>query len=126
MVPDETSKRLSIEFVRGIELFNREEFFECHEALEDVWRVTVGAPRLFLQALIHFAVAFHLHQRHNRIGAELQMGKALRKLAGFLPEFEGVDTARLYREGKLALEEITAGSAIPEFPRFHLDREALQ
>lgn len=124
MVPDESSKLLNLEFGRRVDLFNREEFFECHEALEEVWRVTTGARRLFLQALIHFAVAFHLYRRQNRIGAELQMGKALRKLAGFLPEFEGVDTERLYREGKLALEKITAGGSIAGFPRFHFDREA--
>jgi len=102
---------------RGIELFNRQEFYECHEVLEDIWRPTRGAERFFLQALIHFAVGFYHHQEGNRTGAELQLRKALRKLAGYLPEFQGVDTARLYQEGQAALETILAGGVIRDFPR---------
>ena len=102
---------------RGIELFNAEEFYECHEVLEDIWRPSRGAERYFLQALIHYAVAFYHHQQGNRIGAELQLRKGLRKLAGYLPQFQGVNTARLYREGQAALETIEAGGTIRDFPR---------
>jgi hypothetical protein len=91
---------------RGIELFNAGEFYECHEVLEDVWRPSRGAERFFLQALIHFAVGFYHHRQGNRIGAELQLSKALRKLVGYLPTFQGVNTAKLYREGLAALEAI--------------------
>ena len=42
-------------FEQGIELFNRQEFFECHEVLEAVWTPARGPERLFLQGLIHFA-----------------------------------------------------------------------
>ena len=97
MVPEEAP--LTHEFERGVELFNAQEFYECHEVLEDVWRPSEGAVRIFLQALIHFAVGFYHHQQGNRTGAELQLGKALRKLAGFLPAYQGIDTAELYREG---------------------------
>jgi predicted metal-dependent hydrolase len=102
---------------RGIELFNTGEFYKCHEVLEDVWRPSRGEERYFLQALIHFAVGFYHHQQGNRVGAELQLGKALRKLAGYLPTFQGVDTGRLYREGQIALEIIEAGGSIRDFPR---------
>ena len=102
---------------RGVELFNAGEFYECHEVLEDVWRPSRGVERYFLQALIHFAVGFYHHQQGNRIGAELQLRKGLRKLAGYLPTFQGVDTAGLYREGLVALETIEAGGGIQDFPR---------
>ena len=81
---------------RGIELFNAGEFYECHEVLEDVWRPSQGAERYFLQALIHFAVGFYHHQQGNRIGAELQLRKGLRKLAGYRPAFQGVKPGQLY------------------------------
>ena len=51
------------------------------------------------------------------VGAELQLRKGLRKLAGYLPVFEGVDTARLYREGQAALETILSGGRIVHFPQ---------
>lgn len=102
---------------RGIDLFNAGEFYECHEVLEDVWRISDGAERFFLQALIHFAVGFYHHRQGNPAGAERQLRKGLRKLAGYLPAFEGVDTARLYREGQMALETILAGGTIIDFPK---------
>ena len=32
--------------------FNRGEYFEAHELWEDVWRVTTGAERVWIQGLI--------------------------------------------------------------------------
>jgi len=106
-----------VTFENGIELFNRRAFFECHEVLEDLWRPERGARRLFLQGVIHLAVAFYHHQQANRIGAERQMKKGLKKLAGYLPECEGLDTARLYRESLACLERISRGETLGEFPQ---------
>ena len=103
-------------FRQGIELFNRQEFFECHEVLEGVWTPRRGPERLFLQALIHFAVGFYHHQRKNRDGAERQLRKGLKKIAGYLPQFEGVDTAALRSEVERQLETICSGGDIQEFP----------
>jgi predicted metal-dependent hydrolase len=96
-------------FQRGIELYRGGSFFECHEALEDLWRPMRGPHRLFLQALIHFAVAFYHLERRNPPGAERQLRKGLRKMAAYVPLYEGVDTAALYREGQICLERIQAG-----------------
>jgi predicted metal-dependent hydrolase len=103
-------------FQRGIELYHAGAFFECHEALEDLWRPMRGSHRLFLQALIHFAVAFYHMERSNRAGAERQLRKGLKKLSNYLPDYEGVDTGTLYREGHVCLERILAGEE-PEPPR---------
>ena len=78
------------------ELFNRGEFFAAHEAWEDVWRESKDPRRRFLQALIHLAVAFHHHQTRNPVGTERQLRKGLRKLAAYLPAYEGIDTWSLY------------------------------
>ena len=103
-------------FQRGIELYRGGSFFECHEALEDLWRPMRGPHRLFLQALIHFAVAFYHQQRRNPLGAERQLRKALRKIERYLPLYEGVDTATLHREGHACLRSILAGET-PAPPR---------
>ena len=83
----------------GIDLFNRREFFVCHEVLEEIWTHERGPRRLFLQAVIHFAVAFYHDQRGNPVGATRQLRKGLRKLAPTCPQCEGIDTAQLYRDG---------------------------
>ena len=102
---------------RGIDLFNRREFFECHEVLEQIWVPARGPERLFLQALIHFAVGFYHHQRHNQPGAERQLRKGLKKIAGYLPEFEGVDTARLWGQVARRLTTIAWGGRVRSFPQ---------
>lgn len=104
---------------RGIELFNRRAFFECHEVLEDLWRPMRGPRRLFLQGVIHLAVGFYHHQQANPPGAERQLRKGLKKLAGYLPEFDGVNTALLYREALACLETIVSGRGPERFPEIH-------
>ena len=104
----------------GIDLFNRCAFFECHEALEAIWTPERGPRRLFLQSLIHIAVGFYHVQRGNRLGAERQMRKGLKKLAGYLPECEGVCTEELYREASEALEQIQNGKEIRKLPKIRL------
>jgi predicted metal-dependent hydrolase len=102
---------------RGIQLFNHREFFECHEVLEEAWTPERGPRRLFLQALIHVAVGFYHHGRGNPIGATRQLRKALRKLAGYLPAWEGIDTGRLYREASAVLALIESESPVPDYPQ---------
>jgi predicted metal-dependent hydrolase len=104
---------------RGILLFNNREFFSCHEVLEEGWTVEAGPQRLFLQALIHLAVGFHHCERGNPAGASSQLQKGLHKLALYLPSCEGIDTARLHREGLAVLERIEEGVAVAEYPQIH-------
>ena len=103
----------------GIDLFNNCEFFACHEVLEAAWTPERGPRRVFLQSLIHLAVGCYHCQRGNNVGAGRQLHKGLRKLAGYLPSCEGIDTARLYREGLVALEHLDAGVMTPQYPRIH-------
>lgn len=104
-------------FRRGIDLFNERRFFECHEVLEDLWRPERGPGRLFLQGVIHLAVGFYHHQQQNQAGAVRQLHKGLKKLAGYLPAFEGVDTAQLYRDSRQRLERISRGEDPAGFPQ---------
>jgi predicted metal-dependent hydrolase len=65
----------------AIEQFNREDFFECHETLEDCWREETDiAHKNLMQGIIHLAVAFFHHRNENTIGYQRQLEKALRKL----------------------------------------------
>jgi uncharacterized protein len=82
---------------RGIHLFNNREFFECHEVWEAEWTPETGPRRWFLQALIHLAVGFYHDTQHNPDGRDRQLDKGLKKLAAYLPRYEALDTAALYR-----------------------------
>lgn len=80
---------------RGIELFNEGLYYESHEELETAWSRAPHAERFFVQALVHCAAAWHHAGRGNYEGAALQARRALRKLAGYLPEHRGIETRRL-------------------------------
>lgn len=108
-------------YLRGIELYRAGQYFACHEVLEELWTPMRGPHRLYLQALIHFAVALYHRQRSNPLGAERQLRKALHKIERYLPLYEGVDTATLYREGQACLRQILAGET-PETPRMLVQR----
>jgi predicted metal-dependent hydrolase len=81
----------------GIELFNRAEFFEAHEALEDVWReCSAGAARRrHLQGLVQLAVAFHHESRGNVVGARSVLERGVRNLAGADESLPELDLERL-------------------------------
>jgi len=62
-----------VEYIAGIDLYNVGEFHAAHDAWEERWLGEVGADeKLFLQAMIQSAVAFH-HLQIGRPGAARQM-----------------------------------------------------
>lgn len=62
-----------IEYIAGIDLFNAGEYHAAHDAWEDRWMGPVDADeKLFLQAMIQSAVAFH-HLQIGRPGAARRM-----------------------------------------------------
>jgi uncharacterized protein len=102
---------------RGIDLFNRAEFFEAHEVLEDVWRAAPVPEKKFLQGLIQIAVAFHHHSTGNLVGARSLLQRALRNLAGHPEDFGGIQLSALLgalAHWRQALEE---GGTPPAFPK---------
>ena len=62
-----------IEYIAGIDLYNAGEYHAAHDAWEDRWMGPVGPDeKLFLQAMIQSAVAFH-HLQIGRPGAARRM-----------------------------------------------------
>ena len=66
-------KAYPIEYIAGIDLYNAGEFHAAHDAWEERWMGEVGPDeKLFLQAMIQSAVAFH-HLDIGRPGAARRM-----------------------------------------------------
>lgn len=62
-----------VEYIAGIDLYNAGEFHAAHDVWEERWMGEVGPQeKLFLQAMIQSAVAFH-HLDIGRPGAARQM-----------------------------------------------------
>jgi hypothetical protein len=108
----------------GIALFNRGEFFECHEVLEGVWMEASGGQKTLLQGLIQVAVAFYHLRRANFIGSSRLLRAGLEKLSqgADLPEI--ADLEALLKTLTPLPDEIQAGRISPTWPapsiRWHL------
>jgi len=88
----------------GIDLFNRREFFACHEVLEEIWRAERDPVRLLYQGTLQIGVGFHHLGRGNWVGAVRQLEKGISGVAHFVPGCMGIDTDRLTREARACLD----------------------
>ena len=110
------------EFLRGVELFNRTEFFEAHEVLEDVWRAAPAGDKKFLQGIIQVAVALYHHGNGNSIGARSVLRRAFRNLSRYPEGFGGIHLAGLLHsicDWQHAMDE---GTPVPQFPKIVVGR----
>ena len=101
---------------RGIALFNRQEFFEAHEVLEEVWRPSAEPERKFLQALIQVAVGLHHHSTGNLIGASSLLRRAGRNLEGYPDSFCGIELRPLRQSIADWCRALTQNQAAPPLP----------
>ncbi len=100
-----------VEYIAGIDLFNEGEFHAAHDAWEDRWVGEVGpAEKLFLQAMIQSAVAFH-HLEIGRPGAARRMYQmAKEKFARLgVAQFMSLDLVDYQAQLDSALAWLTAG-----------------
>ena len=100
----------------GVELFNRGEYFECHEVLEAAWLKAGGADKTFLQGLIQVAVSFYHLRRGNFPGSSRLLRAGLEKLSqsGSQAGIENLEV--LLTTLRPLPERIAAGSVSPDWP----------
>ncbi len=92
--------------LRGIEEFNRGEFFEAHEYLEDAWRAETGRIRYLYQGILQVGVGLYHRENGNWKGATSLLCSGIERLKEFEPETCGLDVSRLIRESERCLKEL--------------------
>lgn len=102
-------------YLRGIELFNEEKFFEAHEIWEDLWHATRDASEDFIQGLIQLASALHHLQNGNLRGARLLHDSGMELLSPYGDSFMGIDLKTLRRATDDCLQEVI-GAPIEALP----------
>jgi predicted metal-dependent hydrolase len=88
------------EFQSGLAHFNAREFFEAHEAWEELWLRESGPEKAFLQGLIQLAAAFHHYGRGNPRGAQSLLTAGIAKLDQFPRDHRGLQLAELRTESR--------------------------
>ena len=112
-----------IEYIAGIDLYNEREFHAAHDAWEERWMGPVGAKeKLFLQAMIQSAVAFH-HLDIGRHGAARRMYQMAKEKFERLETtvFMSLDLVEYQSELDRALDWLTSGPDPREIPRPEID-----
>jgi len=95
-----------VDFQSGIELFNRQKFWEAHEAWEAVWIRHTEKNRVFFQGLIQVAAACHQLRRKISHGFEKHTRNALWKLQPFRPNCLGINIEELVVSLLVLLEKL--------------------
>ncbi len=86
------------QFAHGVDLFNRKEFFDCHDEWEELWQEERSERRLFLQGMIQAAVGSYHLTNGNTTGAISQYTKSLDKLRQYAPDYFGINLEK-FRSG---------------------------
>ncbi|MBI3890683.1 MAG: DUF309 domain-containing protein [Candidatus Wallbacteria bacterium] len=102
--------------LEGIELFNREEFFEAHEAIESAWLEEFGQIRPLYQGLIQAAVALHHVGQSNRHGAIKLYHTSRAYLLPFGDVCKGIRVGALVRDLDHLFTPVLAGGSLPHGP----------
>ena len=92
--------------LRGIEQFNRGEFYECHDTLEELWMAEPRPIRHLFQGILQMGVAFyHLQRRRYRPVLTL-LERGADYLRPFSPCCMGVQLDRLLEDSAACLAEV--------------------
>ncbi len=101
-----TSEEIPELVLKGIEEFNKGEFYECHEYLEEAWMQEPRRVRFLYQGLLQVGVGFYHQQNGNWRGATGVLRGGIERLREFEPETLGLDVAGLVRRSERCLEEL--------------------
>jgi predicted metal-dependent hydrolase len=105
----------------SIALFNRGEWYACHDGFEELWHQTHGPSRTLLQGLLQAAVAqLHL-ERGNLRGATVLIGEGLGRLERCGDRGLGVELIPLRHTLRLWLEALQTGAGTDALPLPHLE-----
>ena len=81
------TSEIAAALAKGVEEFNRREFFECHETLEDLWRGYDAQDRECIQGIIQIAVGYYHLARDNRKGALKLFKRGAERVGRYAPEW---------------------------------------
>ncbi len=93
--------------LRAIGEFNRGDWFDCHETLEELWAGEQGEMRDFYQGLLQVAVALHHWRNGNLKGALFLLKEGAKRLRHVRPVCREVDADGLAGAAERLLEALT-------------------
>lgn len=94
------------QYREGLRLFNEEEFFDCHDVLEELWSETQGEEKKFIQGLIQAAVAL-FHFGNENFGGAKKLYISSRKLLDLYgDDYMGLQLGRFLTDFQTCFQEL--------------------
>lgn len=113
-------------YYQGIELFNEGEYFEAHEAWEEIWHMAVGPKHSFYQGMIQCAVALEHYRRSNPRGVTSLFHSYRPKFRGLPKVFMGLDVEEFLAAMEVVVAPVAQGQPIQESALAAAPKIALQ
>ena len=108
-------------YLDGIELFNRHDYFDAHEAWEDAWHMAYGIKHDFYQGMIQCAVALEHYRRSNPRGVVSLYKSYPPKFEHVPPVFMGLDVTNFLAGMRDALRPVVEADPLPDKGQIELD-----
>src|SRR4028118_654585 len=86
------------EFFQGVEQFNQQEFYACHDTLEALWMEASEPQKRFYQGVLQIAVACYHLGNHNWRGAVVLLGEGIARIKNYQPIYEEINVTDLVME----------------------------
>lgn len=113
------------EFWTGVDQFNQQHYYACHDTLEALWIEADQADKGFYQGILQIAVGLYHLSNENWRGSVILMGEGINRLHSYLPSYAEIDvesfvvhTSRLHKwlqqlgadQVAIALQQLNYGS----------------
>ncbi len=94
------------EFWQGVDQFNQQEFYACHDTLEALWIEAVEPQKRFYQGILQISVAcYHLGNLNWR-GAVVLLGEGIARLSNYQPDYGEIDVTELLSQSVNLLQAL--------------------
>lgn len=100
------SEAIPQEFWQGVEQFNRQEFYACHDTLEALWMEASEPERTFYQGVLQIAVSLYHLGNHNWRGAVILLGEGISRLRNYQPAYFDIDVNDLLKQSVDLLNQL--------------------
>ena len=92
--------------IEGLKLFNKKQFFEAHEELEDAWRDEKGSIRYLYQGVLQAAVTYLHITRGNYEGALKLYERCMKLLKDYPDVCRGIQVGKLKIDLNNVIQEV--------------------
>lgn len=78
-------------FQQGVDQFNQQQFYACHDTLEALWIEAIEPDKRFYQGILQVAVGLYHLGNENWRGAVILLGEGINRLRDYAPAYAEID-----------------------------------